>query len=100
VAAVIPLNYQAWINGNLAGVYDGNWQYRVRGTAINIPVVISGAELRRQSDNMLLATLSARANNWIRATVSATSEVVDLYQFGTVFVGKNAAGQVVTLKRL
>lgn len=100
IGAVIPLNYSAWINGNLAGVYDGVWQYQVRGTAINYPVVITGAELRRQSNNNLLATLSARSNNWIQATVSATNEVVNLYQFGNVFVGKNAGGQVVTLKRI
>ena len=99
IDAVVPLNYSAWINGNLAGVYDGVWQYTVRGTATNFNVVIDGAEMRRQSTNNLLATISARANNWIRATVQATSEVINLYQFGNVFVGKNAAGQIVTLKK-
>lgn len=96
----IPLDYQAWINGNLAGVYDGAYQYTVRGTAVNYPVVITGAKLRRQSNNNLLATLSARSNNWIRATVNGTNEVVNLYQFGNTWVGKNAAGQFVTLKKL
>jgi hypothetical protein len=100
IGAVVPLNYSAWINSNLAGVYDGIYQYAVRGTAVNYPVVITGAELRRQSNNNLLATLSARSNNWLRATVNGTGEVVNLYQFGNAWVGKNAAGQVVTLKKL
>lgn len=43
---------------------------------------------------------SARSNNWIQATVSGTNEVVNLYQFGNTWVGKNAAGQFVTLKKL
>lgn len=100
IGAYIPLNYSAWINGNLAGVYDGVYQYTVRGTAVNYPVVITGAQLRRQSNNNLLATLSARSNNWIQATVNGTNEVVNLYQFGNTWVGKNAAGQFVTLKKL
>jgi hypothetical protein len=100
VGQFIPLDYQTWINSRLAGVYDGNWQYQVRGMATNVAIVIEGAELRLQSNNALIATLSARSNNWIRATVQASGEVIDLYQFGTAFVGKNAAGQVVTLKRL
>lgn len=43
---------------------------------------------------------SARSNNWIQATVNGTNEVVNLYQFGNTWVGKNAAGQFVTLKKL
>ena len=100
IGAVIPLNYQGWINSQLAGVYDGVWKYEVRGTATNLNIVITGAELRRQSNNALLAILSARANNWLRVTLQATSEVINLYQFGNAWVGYNAAGQIVTLKRL
>jgi hypothetical protein len=99
VGAIIPLNYQAWINGNLAGVYDGVWTYRVRGTATNLPVVITGGDVRRQSDNVLIATLSARANNWLRVTVQGSGEIINLYQFGADWVGYNAAGQIVTLKK-
>jgi hypothetical protein len=99
IGAAIPLNYPAWINDRMAGTLDGVWQYQVRGTAVDFAVVIEGAELRRQSNNNLLATLSARANNWIRATSSATQEVVNLFQLGNAWVGRNAAGQIVTLKK-
>jgi hypothetical protein len=99
VGQFIALDYAGWINGNLAGVYDGVWKYEVRGTATNFNVVISGVELRRQSNNNLLATLSARANNWLRVTLQATSEVINLYQFGNAWVGKRANGNFVTMKK-
>lgn len=100
IGAFIPLNYAAWINGNLAGVYDGAYQYTERNTATNLTVLIDGAKLRRQSDNAVIATLSARSNNWIRATLTAGGEVVNLYQFGNTWVGKRANGNFVTLKKL
>lgn len=65
-----------------------------------IGALVTWAVLRRQSNNNLLATLSARSNNWLRATVNGTNEVVNLYQFGNTWVGRNAAGQFVTLKKL
>jgi hypothetical protein len=100
IGAFIPLNYSAWINGNLAGVNDGAYQYTERNTATNLAVVIDGGNLKRQSDNVVLATLSARANNWIRATLTTGGEVVNLYQFGNTWVGKRANGNFVTLKKL
>jgi len=100
VGGVVVLNYQAWINARLAGVYDGNYQYQVRGTATNLEVVISGGDLLRASDNVVLATLSGMSSNWIQVTVVGSGEVIDLYQFGNTWVGKNAAGQFVTLKRI
>lgn len=100
IGAYIPLNYSAWINGNLAGVYNGAYQYTERNTATNLTVLIDGANLRRQSNNAVIATLSARSNNWIRATLTAGGEVVNLYQFGNTWVGKRANGNFVTLKKL
>jgi hypothetical protein len=99
IGATVTLDYQAWINGNLAGVYDGVYQYTERGTATNLAVVIDGANLRRQSDNVVIATLSARANNWIRATLTSGGEIVNLYQFGNAWVGKRANGNFVTMKK-
>ena len=100
IGAQITLDYQAWINGNLAGVNDGAYQYTERNTATNLAVVIDGGNLRRQSDNVVLATLSARANNWIRATLTTGGEIVNLYQFGNTWVGKRANGNFVTMKKL
>lgn len=100
IGAVIPLDYQAWINGNLAGVFDGAYQYVERGTATNLAVVIDGGNLKLQSNNAVVATLSARANNWIRATLTTGGEVVNLYQFGTTWVGKRLNGNFVTMKKL
>jgi hypothetical protein len=99
IGATVTLNYAAWINANLAGVYDGVYQYTERGTATNLAVVIDGANLRRQSDNVVIATLSARANNWIRATLTSGGEIVNLYQFGNTWVGKRANGNFVTMKK-
>jgi hypothetical protein len=81
-------------------VYDGVYQYTERGTATNLAVVIDGANLRRQSDNAVIATLSARANNWIRATLTTGGEIVNLYQFGNTWVGKRANGNFVKMKKL
>ena len=100
IEAVIALDYQGWINGNLAGVNDGAYQYTERGTATNLAVVIEGGNLKRQSDNVVLATLSARANNWIRATLTTGGEIVNLYQFGNTWVGKRSNGNFVTMKKL
>jgi hypothetical protein len=98
IAARIPLDYAAHMAERYANAFDGQYQYQVRGTATNFPVYIAGTELRRQSNNNLLATLTPQAGNWIRLT--AGENVINLYQFGVTWVGTNAQGQIVTLRRL
>jgi len=94
----VTLNYSAWAASQWAAAYNGNYQYQVRGTATNFAVYISGAELRRTSNNNLLATITPQAANWFTATNGGVP--VQLYQSGNFWVGRNASGQIVTLKRL
>lgn len=78
--------------------YAGNYQYQVRGTATNFAVFIANGELRRTSNNNLLATITPQAANWFVATNGGVP--VQLYQSGNFWVGRNASNQIVTLKRL
>jgi hypothetical protein len=94
-AARVPLNYAEWIASRVN--YDGQYQYVVRGTATNFPVTITGTSLTRNSNGNQLATITPRSHNWMRLTSGQT--VVDLYQFGAVWVGRNN-GNIVTLRRL
>jgi len=93
----VALDYPAFAAQWLP-TYAGNYQYQVRGTATNFPVYISGSELRRTSNNNLLATITPQAANWFVATNGGVP--VQLYQSGNFWVGRNASGQIVTLKRL
>jgi len=98
VGAVVPIDYAAFAAAQWATAYDGNYQYQVRGTATNFGVYIDGAELRRTSNNNLLATITPQSANWFTATNGGVP--VQLYQAGNIWVGRNANNQIVTLKRL
>ncbi len=93
----VSLDYPAFAAQWLP-TYDGNYQYQVRGTATNFAVFIANGELRRTSNNNLLATITPQAANWFVATNGGVP--VQLYQSGNFWVGRNANNQIVTLKRL
>lgn len=99
-SAHVALDYDTYANSQWLATYDGAYLYTVRGTATNFNIVISQGELRRQSNNNPLASIQAQQSGWFTVTLLATSEKVDLYQFGNVWWGKNAAGKFVTLKKL
>lgn len=93
----VSLDYPAYASQWLSS-YAGNYQYQVRGTATNFAVVIANGELRRASNNNLLATITAQSANWFAATNGGVP--VQLYQSGNFWVGRNSSNQIVTLKRL
>lgn len=98
VGTYVPVDYSIWAAQYLS-TYAGNYQYRVRGTATNFPVYITAeGELRRTSNNNLLATITPNTANWM--TVTAGQTIVQLYQMGNIWVGRNASNQIVTLKKL
>lgn len=97
VSARIPLDYAGYAADRYATAYEGQYLYEVRGSVNPIAVYVTGLELRRTSNNNLLATLTPVSANWFSATSGANT--VQLYQQGAIWVGVNAQGQIVTLRR-
>jgi hypothetical protein len=100
IGQVVPLDYEAYASARFANAFDGNYQYQVRGTAVNFLVFIDGYELRRTSNNNLLGNIQPLSSNSLAITTTgATPETVNVYQFGIFWVGRNAADEIVILKR-
>ena len=97
VSARTPLNYADYAAQRWAEAYDGNYLYEVRGAGQPMSVYIQGGQLRRTSNNNVLATVTAQAANWFTATNGGVP--VQLYQYGNIWVGRNANAQIVTLRR-
>lgn len=97
ISTRIALDYAGYAAGRYATAYEGRYLYEVRGSVNPIAVYIEGLELRRTSNNNLLATLTPVAAGWFAATSGANT--VQLYQVGGIWVGTNAQGQIVTLRR-
>jgi len=97
VSARTPLNYAAYAAQRWETAYDGNYLYEVRGVGQPMSVYIQGGQLRRTSNNNVLATVTPQAANWFTATNGGVP--VQLYQYGNIWVGRNSNGQIVTLRR-
>jgi len=97
VQKFMALDYQSVANTIFQNRFNGEYTYEVLGASVNIPVTITGLEIRNSNNNNLLATIAPQARNWMTVTINGSNEVIQLYEVDGYFAGRNALNQVVTI---
>jgi hypothetical protein len=91
-------NYDQAVTNAIRSKFNGVYQYNVVGTPTNVEVIIENLSIKNKAGNEL-GTIAPKSRRFIAVTVGINS--FDLYTTNnSLYVGRNAEGQVVTLNKI